>query len=109
MQNKYHNKKTTVDGIEFASIKEAKRYQELKWLEKAGMITQLTLQETWILIPPFEKNGKKYRAIFYQSDFSYTENGKRIVEDTKGFETAVFKLKKKMFEYEYPNLELRVI
>jgi hypothetical protein len=39
----------------------------------------------------------------------YEDNGKTVVEDVKGVETEVFKLKKKIFEYKYPNLELKII
>jgi len=107
---KYHNVKTVVDGIKFDSRKEANRYCELKLLEKAGEIRELTLQESWVLIPAFTKDGKHYRAIYYVSDFSYYDkDDKYIVEDVKGFKTAVFQLKRKMFEYKYPNLTLKLI
>jgi dsDNA-binding SOS-regulon protein len=43
--NKYLNKKTEIDGITFASKKEAKRYSELKLLEKAKKIEDLQLQK----------------------------------------------------------------
>ncbi len=49
--NKYKNKKVEVDGIVFDSKKEAKRYQELLLLEKAGEITDLQRQVKFVLIP----------------------------------------------------------
>ena len=54
------------------------------------------------------KNGKTYRKIVYRADFSYYDKrqGKYIVEDTKGFQTDVYRLKKKLFEYRYPDLEI---
>lgn len=107
--NKYFNKKTIVDGIQFDSKKEANRYCELKLLEKAGHIKNLSLQPRFILQPSFKKNGKTYRKIEYVGDFMYLQDGKIIVEDTKGHETEVFKLKHKLFEHKYPDYELRII
>ena len=56
--NKYNAKKTEVNGIIFDSRKEAGRYVELKMLEKAGYITDLKLQQKFILMPAQKKNGK---------------------------------------------------
>lgn len=105
---KYHSKKTTVDGIEFDSKKEAKRYCELKMLEKAGKIKDLRLQYQFVLQPPFRKNGKTIRAITYVADFVYLdlERCKNIVEDVKGYKTDVYQLKKKLFEYKFPDLTI---
>ena len=107
--NKYHNQKTIVDGIEFDSKKEANRYCELKLLEKAGVIKYLELQPRFLLQPSFRKNGKLHRKIEYIADFSYVENNQLILEDVKGQETEVFKLKHKIFEYRYPEYELKII
>ena len=51
MYRKYHNKKITIDGLTFDSKKEARRYQELKALEKAGVIYGLQTQVKYLLIP----------------------------------------------------------
>lgn len=107
--NKYSNKKVQYDGIMFDSIKEKNRYIELKWLEKAHEIKELELQKKFELQPSYTNNsGKKIRPITYIADFFYYDIKKQryIVEDTKGFRTEVYKLKKKMFEYQYPNLEI---
>lgn len=109
MQNKYKNKKTQVDMYVFDSAKEAQRYRELKLLEKAGEISNLELQPRFLLQDSFKKNGRTYRKVEYVADFQYIENGKTIVEDVKGIQTDVFKLKHKIFEKMYPNLELRII
>ena len=93
----------------FDSILEAKRYKELKILERNGEIKNLELQPHFLLQENFKKNGKAYRKIEYIADFKYEENGQVIVEDVKGKETEVFKLKRKMFEYNYPNLSLKII
>ena len=108
---KYHNKKTVVDGITFDSRLEAARYRELKLMERAGAIQALTLQPEFELQPAFKKNGKTYRKITYRADFSYflVKEDKVIVEDTKGFKTDVYSLKKKLFEYRYPDLTIREV
>ena len=82
--NKYRNRKTIVDGIKFDSKAEAKRYIELKLLQKNGLITNLQLQPRFELQPGYKNNkGENIRAITYKADFSYIENGKMIVEDVK--------------------------
>ena len=104
---KYHNKIVEVDNIKFQSKKEAKRYNELKLLERANIIQDLELQKSFELQPKYiNNNGEHIRAITYKADFVYYDNEKQqyIVEDTKGFRTEVYKLKKKLFEYKYPNL-----
>lgn len=107
--SKYNNKKTQVDMYVFDSILEAKRYKQLALLEKTGRIKGLKLQPRFLLQEGFKKNGKTYRKIEYIADFKYEENGQIVVEDVKGKETEVFKLKRKMFEHEYPNLTLKII
>lgn len=107
--SKYRNKKTQIGMYVFDSIAESKRYKELALLEKAGQIKGLKLQPKFLLQEGFKKNGKTYRKIEYIADFMYIENGKVIIEDVKGMETDVFKLKRKMFEYKYPEFELRIV
>lgn len=109
MQSKYKNKKTQIDMYVFDSAKEAKRYKELKLLELAGEISNLELQPHFLLQDSFKKNGRTYRKIEYIADFKYIENGRTIVEDVKGLQTDVFKLKHKLFEKIYPELELKII
>lgn len=107
--NKYKNKKTQVDMYVFDSIAESRRYKELALLEKAGEIENLQLQPKFLLQESFKKNGKTYRKIEYIADFMYEEKGKVIIEDVKGMETKEFKIKRKLFEYKYPDLELKLI
>ena len=107
--NKYRNKKVIVEDYVFDSLQESKRYKELKLLLRAGQISNLELQPHFLLQDSFKKNGKTYRKIEYIADFKYIENGKTIVEDVKGMQTDVFKLKHKLFEKKYPELELRII
>lgn len=106
--SKYNSSKVEVDGIKFASKLEAKRYRELKQMEEEGKIRDLILQREFVLIPSFKKNGKTYRKTSYFADFCYfdKETSKYMVEDTKGFKTEVYKLKKKLFEEKYPSLTI---
>lgn len=107
--NKYKNKKVQIDCYVFDSIAEAKRYKELKLLERAGEISNLELQPRFLLQESFKKNGKTYKKIEYVADFKYIEKGKIVVEDVKGIQTDVFKLKHKLFEKKYLELELKII
>ena len=107
--NKYRNKKIVIDNIKFDSNLEATRYKELKLLQRAKQISNLRLQVPFLLQGGFKKNGKSHREIRYIADFVYEENGQTIVEDTKGICTEVFKIKQKLFEYKYPDLELKII
>ena len=98
-QNKYGNEKTVVDGITFASRKEASHWQELKMLEKAGEITGLVRQLRIELIP----KTRLYRACYYVADFVYFDKKekKTVYEDVKGAKTEVYKLKKKILYWRH--------
>ena len=101
--SKYGNKKAVIDGITFDSKKEAKRYCELKLLQRAGVISNLELQKEFKLIPAqYDCNNKCIeRAVKYKADFYYTENGKRVVEDTKSKATKTkdYIIKRKLMLY----------
>lgn len=88
--NKYRNKKTEVDGILFDSQREARRYRELKMLERIGELTDLELQPSF----PIEVSGVKICT--YKADFRFKHFGKEVVEDAKGVKTPVYRLKKKL-------------
>lgn len=107
--SKYGNKKVLIDGIKFDSIAEGNRYKELKLMQRAGIIKELELQPKFLLQESFKKNGKTYRKVEYIADFQYKENGKVVIEDVKGKETDIFKLKHKLFEYKYRDLELKLV
>jgi hypothetical protein len=108
--NKHRNIKTKVDGIMFASKKEAARYVELKLKQDQGLISDLKIQVRFPLLDSFQKGGVEYRGIIYVADFVYVDkDDKTIVEDAKGKETALFKIKKKLFEARYQELELKVV
>ena len=94
--SKYNNKKTIVNGIKFDSKLESEFYEYL--LE---MGCDFELQPVFLLQDKFEHNGKKYRKIEYKADFRIGN----VVIDVKGQETDVFKLKRKMLLYKYPEIE----
>nr|DAL45603.1 MAG TPA_asm: Endonuclease [Caudoviricetes sp.] len=97
--SKYHAKKTVVDGIEFDSAKEAKRYVKLRDMQDAGRIQGLRLQVPFEILPSFECDGVKYRGMRYIADFVYYRDGKQVVEDVKGIKTQEYRLKKKLMAY----------
>ena len=106
--SKYRSKKVVVDGITFDSKKESQRYVELKLLERCGRIKDLELQPKFELQPSFRKNGRTIRAINYVADFTYfdLEKMRIVVEDVKGLRTDVYSIKRKMFEFKYPELTI---
>lgn len=96
-RNKYHAVKTVLDDIEFDSRKEAKRYIQLKQMERAGLIKKLRLQVPFVLVD----KSSYGREIKYVADFVYIENGIEIVEDVKGVKTPIYRLKKRLMAERY--------
>lgn len=101
--NKYGNRKViTSDGIQHDSQREANRWCELKLLERAGKIRDLKRQVEFVLIPA-QYDGRKLveRKCVYIADFVYhnAEDGKLVVEDTKGFRTKEYIIKRKLMRY----------
>lgn len=99
--------------MSFDSKKEAKRYQELKMLEKAGIIKGLQRQVKYTLIPAqYELTSEVYakgnnkgkpkkgrlieRECAYYADFVYIRDGETVVEDTKGMKTPEYIIKRKL-------------
>lgn len=122
---KYKNSKICVDGIKFDSKREAGRYLQLKAMEQAGEITGLKRQVKFELIPTQRAPSTEvYRAgpqkglpkpgavlerpIYYIADFTYSQDGKQVVEDAKGFRTKDYKLKKKLMLYLH-GIEIREV
>ena len=94
--SKYGNKKITFNGIVFDSVAEANRYKQLTLLQKASKISNLKTQVKITLLDSFKLDKSTIRGISYYADFQYTEDGKTIIEDYKGFKTEVYKLKRKL-------------
>ena len=102
VRNKYHNRKTKG----FDSTKEWRRNQELEIMQRAGEISELNRQVPFTLMPSYtiadettRQGLRTVREIRYVADFTYRlKNGKRIIEDVKGMQTDVFKIKRKLLE-----------
>lgn len=107
-RSKYRSKKITVNGITYDSKKEMRRHLELLEMERKGEIKDLRRQVKFVLIPAKRepdtigprggvKKGKLLEhECSYVADFVYETNGERIVEDTKGFRTKDYILKRKL-------------
>lgn len=97
---KYHAERVKVEGEVFDSKREFNRWCELKLLERAGAISDLKRQVKFVLIPTQKIDGKVVeREVSYKADFVYTENGKTVVEDSKGYRTKEYILKRKLLLY----------
>jgi hypothetical protein len=113
-KSKYYSIKTrALDGSVFDSLKEARRWDELLLLQRAGKITDLQRQVKYELIPDqyqtYERYGKKgqklkdgvrclERKVEYVADFVYTiaDTGENVVEDSKGVRTKDYIIKRKL-------------
>jgi Protein of unknown function (DUF1064) len=91
--SKYGNKKK--NG--YASQHEYTVAMNLEALEKCGAISNLEKQVKFELIP--KQDGEK--SCIYIADFTYTEDGKLVVADAKGFKTQIYMIKKKLMLYRY--------
>lgn len=114
-KNKYNAHSVEYDGIKFDSQKEALRYKELTFLISSGIISNLRRQVKYVLIPAQRepstvgprggvKPGKLIeKECSYIADFVYTvvETGETVVEDTKGFRTKDYLIKRKLMLFVY--------
>jgi len=100
--SKYRAVRTTVDGVTFASQREAARYGVLRLLERAGAICHLRLQPRYPLwVRPIREGPPVYIGTWI-GDFEYDRpTGGTVVEDVKGVRTPVYKLKKRLVEALY--------
>ena len=100
----------------FDSRKEYARYLQLREMERVGAISNLNRQKALIIQPGFVYQGKKIRAITYNADFEYVENGIQVIEDVKGWSkltkkyrtTEAFNLKWKLLKARYPEYDFRL-
>lgn len=108
VKSKYGALKAEVNGLVFDSIMEAKFYVYLLHLKKDKEIKDFKCQVKYELQPKYRSKhtGKIVRPIYYIPDFVITQNNDDIVAvDVKGQKTEVFKLKQKLFEYKYPEID----
>lgn len=103
-QKKYHNEPDTRGEIRFDSRKEARRYDALLLMLRAGKISDLKLQPQFTLHEAYTTpEGKRVQAIRYQADFSYVKDGRLVVEDvkSKATKTRVYGIKKKLMREKF--------
>lgn len=100
-KNKWNAVRTTVDGITFDSKGEARRYIELKLRERSGEIFKLELQPVF----PLLINGTKCGV--WKGDFAYFHLNERVIEDFKGYDTPLGRLKRKIVEALY-GIKIRI-
>lgn len=117
--SKYHNQKVYYKGELFDSQGEYNRWRELLLLQKAGAISNLRRQVTFELIPAqyepptTDSKGRTRRGRLlerkctYVADFVYRDGSKSIVEDYKGVQTEVFKIKRKLMLWRY-GIEVKI-
>ena len=100
--NKFNAQPTTVDGIRFASKREARYYGMLKIRQNLGEIERLELQ------PKYEITVNGKRICTYIADFRFNDLTlkRRRVIDVKGAKTPLYRLKKKLVEALYPSVEV---
>jgi hypothetical protein len=105
--SKYKARKTSVDNIMFDSQLEANFYKTLKLQKRIGEVTDFTLQPTYVLQEGFKRGKRAVKPITYKADFLVTyPDGQQKIIDCKGVKTEVYRIKKKLFEYKYPDLEI---
>lgn len=96
-------------GHKHASAKEAKRCEQLHLLQRAGQISGLIVEpQFFFVIDGRELKHANGRRAGYKPDFSYTEKGQLVCEDTKGFAARDFALRAALFRHLHPHIELRV-
>lgn len=112
--SKYHSQKVVADGEIFDSRKECRRWQELRFLEKAGEITDLRRQVPFEILPDQRepdrigpRGGRKKgriieRKAVYIADFVYKDrSGQEVVEDCKGMRTKDYIIKRKLILFRF--------
>lgn len=104
--SKYHAQRVDAEDGKFDSKLEFRRWRELKLLERAGVITELKRQVKIPLI----LQSKYGREIAYVADFSYREDGKVVIEDTKSeaTKTPLYRLKKRLVAEKY-GIEIKEV
>jgi hypothetical protein len=89
-----------LDGMTFDSKRECNRYAQLQLMVKAGLISDLKRQVSFVLVPGVKIVSEKRASppIRYIADFTYIENGNLVVEDAKGYLTPEYRMKRHMLK-----------
>lgn len=126
---KYNAQRVTRGALTFDSKAEERRYYQLR---NDPNVRDVEVHPTYEIFPAVRKClhckrlfelptakcpnlgcGRKlltFRSISYVADFKVTyKDGRVEIEDVKGVETEVFKIKRKLFEAAYPDLTLTVV
>lgn len=101
-KHKYGARKKVIEGVTLASALEARAWRILKLWETTGAIQNLRLQPVYIL----QEKQSGMRAIKYVGDFQFWKDGKEVCLDTKGIETAAFRIKAKLFKARFQDVDL---
>ena len=111
-RRKYNNQPTEVDGIRFDSKAEAKRWQDLKLLERAGLITDIRRQQKLELAPSVRIPGESRARppLRYICDFAYQDlrTNTLVWEDVKGIQTPAFRIKQHLAKSIH-GIDVRVV
>lgn len=110
--SKYGNKRTALNGYLFDSKAEAARYSSLLILQRGGVIHDLRVHPSFTLLEKFKHRGKTHRAVKYEADFSYVEDGVLVVEDVKGSPktiTSEARIKHKLLLFKHPEVDFRIV
>lgn len=104
MRSKYRAVPIDTEDGHFDSMGEYARWQDLKLMQRGGLISGLKRQVKFELIPKQKsKDGKNVQPVEYIADFRYYDKrtGQWVTEDFKGMRTDVYKLKKKLMLWRY--------
>lgn len=101
--------KRTYNGIVFDSVLEMKYYRDVLCpLVESGDVVYYELQKPYELQPKFIHDKKTVQPIRYVADFFIVfKDGHEEVIDTKGCPDSVAKIKRKMFWYQYPDINYK--
>lgn len=98
-KRKYHNEPVEIDGLRFDSQAEAKRYYELRMLERSGLIEHLEIH------PKLTLTVQGVRIGTYSADFRYydIEQSRMVLEDVKSdaTKTQIYRWKKRHVKAQY--------
>ena len=99
--SKKHNKYGAKRTGGHASQKEHERANQLKLMQRAGLISNLREQVKFVLIPTQRDTAGKLleKECSYYADFVYDRNGVTVIEDTKGVRTKEYIIKRKLMSY----------
>jgi len=97
---KYNSTKIKAYGRTWDSKVELQYYEYLLKLQESGEVKSVTIQPKCELLPKFERNDVKYRAITYTPDYlvKYSD-GSEVYIDVKGMGTPASELRRKLFAY----------